>query len=142
MFLVLKIIVMPLVLLALLVVTLWSAYRRTVGEIDDLGLPVRVKCDSCGREFTISTKEFRRALFTKSVSVDRAAARGPMLVTRRTYRMFKKRFPCPSCGEVRWCEVMDIDELRRVSTPIAIRNFGAALLTCLVVGFVLQALVP
>lgn len=135
-----KIIVLPLVLFALLVAALWLAYRKTVGEIEELDLSVRARCDSCGREFSLSTGEFRRGLLTKSVSLGRTAVRGPMLVTRRTYCMYKKRFACPSCGKVGWCEVLNIDDLQRASSQIAFRNFGGALLACVVVGFALQAL--
>lgn len=135
-------IVMPLIVLVLMVVVLGMACRRAALEIDALDLPVRVRCCDCRGEFEMTIADLRRAWVTKSVSSSRTRARGGALVTSSKYSKFQKRLTCPICGKRGWCEVENINELQSMTTRIALKHIGAALIFLLVVGAVLSAVVP
>lgn len=133
-------IVFPLVLFGIMAVVLFVAYRRAARAIDELSLPVVVRCGACGVEFRITTAELRGAKMTKSVSRTSTRVHGPALVTRKSYSRYQKRLTCPACGEHGWCEVLNIGQLQAASTRVAIKYLGGALVLLILLGFVLNAL--
>ena len=115
------------------------AWRRTLAQVEASGLRYRMRCESCGHEFELSPREFARSKFKRSRSTTRTRVKGVALVSEPHYHYVAKRFVCPACGEKAWCENLNANEARDVVTPIALRNFGAALAVLVVIGFVLRA---
>ena len=122
-----------------MVALLVAAWRRTLAEVDASGLVYRMRCESCGHEFDLSPREFARSKMRRSRSTTRTRVKGVALVSEPHYHYVAKRFDCPACGERSWCENLNANEARGVVNPIALRNFGGALLIMVVVGSVLSA---
>ncbi len=116
-----------------------TAWRRTLAQVEASGLRYRMRCETCGHEFDLSPREFARSKFKRSRSTTKTRAKGPVLVNEPHYHYVAKRFDCPACGEKTWCENLNANEARDVVNPIALRNFGAALVVLVVIGFVLRA---
>lgn len=122
-----------------MVALLVAAWRRTLAEVDASGLVYRMRCESCGAEFDLSPREFARSKMRRSRSTTRTRVKGVALVSEPHYHYVAKRFDCPACGERAWCENLNANEAQDAVAPIALRNFGGALLVMVVVGFVLSA---
>ena len=122
-----------------MVALLVAAWRRTLAEVDASGLVYRMRCERCGTEFDLAPRDFARPGMRRARSTTRTRAKGVALVSQPRYHYVAKRFACPACGEKTWCENLNANEAQDVVTPIALRNFGGALLSMVVVGFVLRA---
>lgn len=116
-----------------------AAWRRTLAEVDASGLVYRMRCERCGAEFDLAPRDFARPGMRRARSITRTRAKGVALVSQPRYRYVAKRLACPACGEKAWCENLNANEAQDAVTPIALRNFGGALLIMVVVGFVLRA---
>ena len=126
-----------------------AAWRRTLAEVDASGLVYRMRCERCGAEFDLAPRDFARPGARRARSTTRTRAKGVALVSQPRYHYVAKRLACPAyvakrlacpaCGERTWCENLNANEAQDVVTPIALRNFGGALLVMVVVGFVLSA---
>ena len=115
-----------------------TAWRRTLAQVEASGLRYRMRCESCGHEFSLSPREFARIGMRRSRSTTRTRAEGPVLVNEPRYRYVAKRFVCPACGEKAWCENLNANEARDAVNPIALRNFGLALAVLVVIGFAVR----
>ena len=124
---------------AALVALLVAAWRRTLAELESSGLAYRMRCEKCGAEFSLAPREFARPGMRRVRSTSKTRAKGVALVDQPHYGFAAKRFVCPTCGERAWCENLNANEARKAIAPIALRNFGAALLILVVVGSVLSA---
>lgn len=116
-----------------------AAWRRTLAEVDASGLVYRMRCERCGAEFDLAPRDFARPGMRRARSTTRTRAKGVALVSQPRYHYVAKRLACPACGEKTWCENLNANEAQDSVTPIALRNFGGALLIMVVVGFVLRA---
>lgn len=116
-----------------------AAWRRTLAEVDASGLVYRMRCERCGAEFDLAPRDFARPGARRARSTTRTRAKGVALVSQPRYHYVAKRLACPACGEKTWCENLNANEAQDSVTPIALRNFGGALLIMVVVGFVLRA---
>ena len=116
-----------------------AAWRRTLAEVDASGLVYRMRCERCGAEFDLAPRDFARPGMRRARSTTRTRAKGVALVSQPRYRYVAKRLACPACGEKAWCENLNANEAQDSVTPIALRNFGGALLIMVVVGLVLRA---
>ena len=116
-----------------------AAWRRTLAEVDASGLVYRMRCERCGTEFDLAPRDFARSGMRRVRSTSKTRAKGVALVDQPHYGFVAKRFVCPTCGERAWCENLNANEARKAIAPIALRNFGAALLILVVVGSVLSA---
>ena len=122
-----------------MVALLVAAWRRTLAEVDASGLVYRMRCERCGAEFDLAPRDFARPGMRRARSTTRTRVKGVALVSQPRYRYGAKRLACPACGERTWCENLNANEAQDAVTPIALRNFGGALLVMVVVGFVLSA---
>lgn len=116
-----------------------AAWRRTLAEVDASGLVYRMRCERCGAEFDLAPRDFARPGMRRARSTTRTRAKGVALVSQPRYRYVAKRLDCPACGEKAWCENLNANEAQDAFTPIALRNFGGALLIMVVAGLVLRA---
>ncbi|WP_143803138.1 hypothetical protein [Olsenella sp. An270] len=116
-----------------------AAWRRTLAQVEASGLRYRMRCESCGHEFELSPREFARSGMRRSRSTTRTRVKGVALVNEPHYHYVAKRFVCPACAEKTWCENLNANEARDVVNPIALRNFGAALVVLVLIGFALRA---
>ena len=123
----------------LMVALFVAAWRRTLAQVEASGLRYRMRCEGCGHEFDLSPREFARSKMRRHRSTTRTRVKGVALVSEPHYHYVAKRFDCPACGERTWCENLNANEAQGVVNPIALRNFGAALLVLVVVGTVLRA---
>ena len=122
-----------------MVALLVAAWRRTLAEVDASGLVYRMRCERCGTEFDLAPRDFARPGMRRARSTTRTRVKGVALVSQPRYRYVAKRLACPACGERTWCENLNANEAQDAVTPIALRNFGGALLIMVVVGFALRA---
>lgn len=122
-----------------MVALLVAAWRRTLAEVDASGLVYRMRCERCGAEFDLAPRDFARPGMRRARSTTRTRVKGVALVSQPRYRYVAKRLACPACGERTWCENLNANEAQDAVAPIALRNFGGALLVMVVVGFVLSA---
>lgn len=116
-----------------------AAWRRTLAEVDASGLVYRMRCERCGAEFDLAPRDFARPGMRRARSTTRTRAKGVALVSQPRYHYVAKRLDCPACGEKAWCENLNAKEAQDAVTPIALRNFGGALLIMVVAGLVLRA---
>lgn len=122
-----------------MVALLVAAWRRTLAEVDASGLVYRMRCERCGVEFDLAPRDFARPGMRRARSTTRTRVKGAALVNQPRYRYVAKRLACPACGERTWCENLNANDAQDAVAPIALRNFGGALLVMVVVGFVLSA---
>ena len=122
-----------------MVALLVAAWRRTLAEVDASGLVYRMRCERCGAEFDLAPRDFARPGMRRARSTTRTRVKGAALVSQPRYRYVAKRLACPACGERTWCENLNANDAQDAVAPIALRNFGGALLVMVVVGFVLSA---
>lgn len=122
-----------------MVALLVAAWRRTLAEVDASGLVYRMRCERCGAEFDLAPRDFARLGMRRARSTTRTRVKGAALVSQPRYRYVAKRLACPACGERTWCENLNANDAQDAVAPIALRNFGGALLVMVVVGFVLSA---
>ena len=125
--------------IVLMVALFVAAWRRTLAQVEASGLRYRMRCEGCGHEFDLSPREFARSKMRRHRSTTRTRVKGVALVSEPHYHYVAKRFDCPACGERTWCENLNANEAQGVVNPIALRNFGAALLVLVVIGTVLRA---
>lgn len=108
--------------------------------IVDANLKTRVKCEKCQMEYEVSKEELSRSGMSKSQSVTKTELHHGILVRRRRYLYYAKKFRCPHCGKRRYAQILNLEELQAMTSPAALRTGLRWLVIMCIGGFIILIL--
>ncbi|HIQ99672.1 MAG TPA: hypothetical protein IAB23_08395 [Candidatus Scybalocola faecavium] len=98
-----------------------------------------IKCEKCGREYTVSGPEFAKGSMVRSKSTVSTGIKGGMMIRQRKYSYYARKFHCPFCKKRVYGQVLNINELQGHMTAPAVKAGIRWLILMCVGGFLIMA---
>ena len=67
-----------------------------------------IKCEKCGREYTVSGPEFAKGSMVRSKSTVSTGIKGGMMIRQRKYSYYARKFHCPFCKKRVYGQVLKL----------------------------------
>lgn len=81
-----------------------------------------VQCETCGTHYDVDTSEFTKTHFSKHRSVTKTKVEKGALVNRPHYNYYAKKLHCPKCGKKQYAQVLNVNEINRMTEKFMLRS--------------------
>ncbi len=81
-----------------------------------------VQCETCGTYYDVDASEFTKSHFSKHRSATKTKAEKGTLVNRPHYSYYAKKFHCPKCEKKQYAQVLNVNEINRMTEKFMLRS--------------------
>lgn len=81
-----------------------------------------VQCEACGTHYDVDASEFTKSYFSKHRSVTKTKVEKGALVNRPHYSYYAKKFHCPKWGKKQYAQVLNVNEINRMTEKFMLRS--------------------